>query len=110
MLSLNRGWLFQPRVTPGDAGATFDDKGFASVVLPHTNKSLPWHGFDDSEYEFISTYRRHFRLPAGARGHRVFVDFEGAMTALPSIAFWLRNVCTASMEISDSCMSPNSGR
>lgn len=81
MLSMNRGWLFQPKVVPGDTDVAFDDRGFLPVVLPHTNRLLPWHGFDDAEYEFISTYRRHFRLPESARGHRVFVDFEGAMTA-----------------------------
>jgi beta-galactosidase len=81
MLPLNRGWLFQPKVAAGDTDVAFDDKGFVPVVLPHTNKLLPWHSFDDAEYEFVSTYRRHFRLPGMAHGHRVFVDFEGAMTA-----------------------------
>jgi beta-galactosidase len=59
-------------------------------VLPHTNKMLPWHGFDDAEYEFISTYRRHFRVPSGARGNCVFVDFEGAMTAS---TVWINGHC-----------------
>ena len=78
---MNRGWLFHPAVTAGDTAIEFDDKEFTPVVLPHTNKMLPWHNFDDAEYEFVSTYRRHFRLPAGMKGKRVFVDFEGAMTA-----------------------------
>ena len=78
---LNRNWLFHPTVIPGDTNPEFDDHAFTSVVLPHTNKLFPWHSFDDADYEFISTYRRHFRLPASARGKRVFVDFEGAMTA-----------------------------
>ena len=51
------------------------------MVLPHSNAHLPWHSFDDKDYEFVSTWRRRFRLPPGARGKRVFVDFEGAMTA-----------------------------
>jgi beta-galactosidase len=50
-------------------------------VIPHTNVPLPWHGFDDKEYEFVSLYRRRFRLPTEAAGRRVFVDFEGVMTA-----------------------------
>ncbi len=78
---INRGWLFHPSITPGDTGPDFDDRAFTSVVLPHTNKLFPWHSFDDADYEFISTYRRHFRLSASARDKRVFVDFEGAMTA-----------------------------
>jgi beta-galactosidase len=50
-------------------------------VIPHTNIRLPWHGFDEKSYEFVSLYRRHFELPTEARGKRVFVDFEGVMTA-----------------------------
>ena len=32
-------------------------------------------------YQFVSLYRRHFRMPAGLSGRRVFVDFGGVMTA-----------------------------
>src|SRR5882757_5486613 len=81
MLPMNRGWRFSPKVVEGDTSREFDDKAFTRVVIPHTNKVLPWHSFDDKEYEFISTYRRHFKLPRTPRGQRVFVDFEGAMTA-----------------------------
>ena len=45
---MNRGWLFHPVVTAGDTAVEFDDNGFTSVVLPHTNKVLPWHSFDDA--------------------------------------------------------------
>ncbi len=81
MLPMNRGWRYSPKVVEGDYEREFDDTAFTRVVIPHTNKVLPWHSFDDKEYEFISTYRRHFRLPRAARGQRVFVDFEAAMTA-----------------------------
>ena len=80
-LAMNRGWLFCPKVQAGDTEPGFDERLFTPIVLPHTNKTLPWHSFDDAEYEFVSTYRRHFRLPRSARGKRIFVDFEGAMTA-----------------------------
>ncbi len=69
----------------GAQAPEFDDSAFERVVVPHTNIRLPWHEFDDRAYEFISTYRRRFRLPedamAGAGPRRVFVDFEGVMTA-----------------------------
>jgi beta-galactosidase len=74
-IPINRNWLFHPATTLGDT------EPISSVVLPHTNKVFPWHSFDDADYEFISTYRRHLRLPGSARGKRVFVDFEGAITA-----------------------------
>ena len=59
----------------------FDDSGFERVVIPHSNTHLPWHSFDNKEYEFVSVYRRHFKVPQEARGRHVFVDFEGVMTA-----------------------------
>lgn len=81
MLPMNRGWLYSPKIVEGDHKREFDDSTFTRVVIPHSNEVLPWHSFDDKEYEFISTYRRHFKLPPAARGQRVFVDFEAAMTA-----------------------------
>jgi beta-galactosidase len=81
MLPLNRNWRFNKRFVEGAHALDFDDSAFDRVVIPHTNVRLPWHSFDDKEYEFVSLYRRRFKLPPEARGKLVFVDFEGAMTA-----------------------------
>ena len=78
---INQDWRYSASNVAGSESPEFDDSAFQRVVLPHTNVQLPWHSFDDKDYEFISTYRRRFRLPAGVAGKRVFVDFEGAMTA-----------------------------
>jgi beta-galactosidase len=81
ILPINRNWRFSPSATAAAHERDFDDSQFAQVVVPHTNLREPWHSFDEKSYEFVSTYRRRFRLPASARGRRVFVDFEGVMTA-----------------------------
>jgi beta-galactosidase len=81
ILPMNRGWLYSPTRIDGAHERGFEDGGFQKVVIPHTNIRLPWHSFDDKEYEFISVYRRHFKLPAEAKGKCVFVDFEGVMVA-----------------------------
>ena len=81
VLPLNRNWRYHPTKVAGAEALTFDDSKFERVVIPHTNVALPWHNFDDKDYEFISTYRRRFKTPPAAAGKRVFVDFEGAMTA-----------------------------
>jgi beta-galactosidase len=81
VLPMNRGWRFNKSVIDAAHGRDFDDSAFERVVIPHTNIPLPWHSFDDKDYEFVSMYRRRFKLPAEARGRRVFVDFEGVMTA-----------------------------
>ncbi len=77
MLLFNHDWLFYA----GNVGDTTADDTFQSVTLPHTNKVFPHHNFDESEYQFISTYRKHFTLPEPLQGRRVYLDFDGAMIA-----------------------------
>ena len=81
MLPINRKWRYSRSVVESGHEKNFDDSKFDTVVIPHTNIPLPSHGFDEKTYEFVSLYRRRFKLPAAARGKRVFVDFEGVMTA-----------------------------
>ncbi|HEX4007240.1 MAG TPA: glycoside hydrolase family 2 TIM barrel-domain containing protein [Acidobacteriaceae bacterium] len=78
---INRKWRFHPSRVNGAEFPDFDDSAFEPVTVPHANIRAPWHNFDDKDYEFVSTYRRRFRLPLQTAGKRVFVDFEGAMTA-----------------------------
>ncbi len=78
---INRNWRYSPKLVEGAHERTFDDSAFERVVIPHTNVRLPWHGFDEKTYEFVSVYRRRFRVPKQAATQRVFVDFEGVMTA-----------------------------
>ena len=80
-LPINRNWRYSPKATLAAYERSFDDSTFTRVTIPHTNIRLPWHSFDENSYQFISIYRRRFRLPASAHGRRVFVDFEGVMTA-----------------------------
>jgi len=78
---LNRRWLFGGKAGAGMAAPDFSDAAWQKVTLPHTNVRLPWHSFDESSFQFISTYRRHFRALPEWKGKRVFLDFAGAMTA-----------------------------
>jgi beta-galactosidase len=80
MLPMNSNWLYGGKVVPGSTRPDFDDAAFQRVTLPHMTKLLPWHSFDEKEFQFVSIYRRHFRLPAQLRGRRIFVDFAGVMT------------------------------
>src|SRR5690242_4445264 len=79
--AFNHNWLFSEKNLTNATRPGFNDLTFQRVTIPHTNKMLPWHGFDDKEYEFVSIYRRHFRLPPELKGRRVFIDFGGVMTA-----------------------------
>lgn len=73
----NHDWLFYPDVVDDDT----PDSGLTAVTLPHTNKVLPFQGFHDNEYQFISTYRKRFHLPEALNGRRLYLDFDGAMLA-----------------------------
>ncbi len=86
---LHRNWRFRAQRAASDTLPGFDDSAFDQVAIPHTNKRLAWHSFDDKSYQFVSIYRRHFRLPGEARGRHVFVDFEGVMTAA---VVWINGV------------------
>jgi beta-galactosidase len=77
VLTFNRGWLYSPQDVPYAAA----DSDFQRVNLPHTNIELPHHNFDNFDYQFISTYRKRFTLPEPLNGRRLFIDFDGAMTA-----------------------------
>jgi len=81
VIPFNRRWLYGGKTTDGATAPGFDDRKFERITLPHSNRMLPWHSFDDKSYQFVSIYRRHFRLPESLRGRRVFVDFAGVMTA-----------------------------
>lgn len=73
----NHHWLYRPQ----QADSSIPDDMFEPIVIPHTNKVLPYHNFDDLEYQFISTYRKLFTLPEAPAGRRVYLDFAGAMLA-----------------------------
>jgi beta-galactosidase len=79
-MPMNRNWLFGGPAVPGCSSPGFDDSKFERVTIPHTNKVFPWHSFDEKDFQFVSIYRRHFKL-APQQGRRVFVDFAGVMTA-----------------------------
>jgi beta-galactosidase len=81
ILPINRKWRYSRTQVEGGHDKTFDDSKFDQIVIPHTNVPLPWHGVDEKSYEFVSLYRRRFKLPPAAKGKHVFVDFEGVMTA-----------------------------
>ena len=78
---LNRKWLFGGKAAAGFAAPGYDDSKWEKITLPHANVRLPWHSFEEKDFQFVSAYRRHFQALPEWRGKRVFVDFQGAMTA-----------------------------
>jgi beta-galactosidase len=86
--NFNPGWKFAFGDTTGVDQPEFDDSSWASVSLPHTWNDIDSYcayishsGGDQSEKFGIGWYRKHFKLPAGTKGQKVFLQFDGMRQA-----------------------------
>ncbi|MEA3187260.1 MAG: beta-galactosidase [Chthoniobacter sp.] len=76
--NFNSGWLVKMVDDSGAEAVTFVDTDWKKVTLPHA-----WN--EDSAFKVhvhdlptgIAWYRKHFKLPANAKGRKVFLEFEG---------------------------------
>lgn len=75
MRDFNQDWLFTPEVVEQNV----PDERFERVTLPHSNKLFARPFVDNRDYQFISTYRKHFSIPDTLDGKQVFIDFEGVL-------------------------------
>ena len=78
----NPGWKLHVGDLPQASATAFDDAGWQGVTLPHA-----WNEDDAFKKDIaalstgIAWYRKHFTLPAGARGKKIFLEFEGVRQA-----------------------------
>jgi beta-galactosidase len=87
--NFNPDWKFSFGDATGAETPAFDDSKWSSVSLPHTWNEIDSYrayishsGGDQSEKMFgIGWYRKHFKLPAGAQGGKVFIEFDGLRQA-----------------------------
>ena len=79
-IPLNFDWKYSPSYEDEMMKKSFDDSSFETVEIPHSNHELPLNYFDERDYQFVSCYRKHFKLPKEAleAGRRVLLHFEGA--------------------------------
>jgi beta-galactosidase len=89
----NPGWRFILADVPGAESPGFDDSAWAAVSTPHTWNDIDSYrhlirhsGGDQGTVLGVGWYRKHFRLPASAKGQKVFLEFEGLKQAG---RFWL---------------------
>jgi beta-galactosidase len=86
--SFNPNWKFIRQDVPGAENPDFDDSAWTTVSLPHTYNDvdsfsviISHSGGDRGAWSGITWYRKHFKLPAAAKGGKVFVEFEGMKQA-----------------------------
>lgn len=77
---LNFGWKYSETFSEEMIKSGYDDSSFVKVDIPHTNKELPYNYFSEEEFQFVSCYRKNFRVPKeGFEGNKhIFITFEGA--------------------------------
>ena len=80
-IPFNDSWLYKPSFTSADPCGTTDTAEYSRVDLPHTNKILPYNCFDEAECQFISSYKKLFRVSKNWEGKTVLLEFEGVMAA-----------------------------
>jgi len=86
--NFNPGWKFFKGDVTNAEQVAFDDSKWTDVSAPHTyndvdsyNEIISHSGGDRHAYAGIAWYRKHFKLPAGARNGKVFLEFEGLKQA-----------------------------
>ena len=83
-LSMDPGWRFALGDQAGAEQPGFDDRDWRSLDLPHDwsiegtpSQDVPGGGRVGFFPTGIGWYRKSFRLPAGARGREVWLEFDG---------------------------------
>lgn len=89
----NPGWKFIRQDVANAEKVDFDDSNWTTVSTPHTYNDTDSYahiishgGGDRDTYAGIAWYRKHFKLPTGAAGDKVFLEFEGIRQAA---RFWV---------------------
>ena len=78
-IDLNFGWKYSESFTEEMIKPSYKDSDFRVVDIPHTCKEIPYNYFDEEMYQFVSCYRKIFRISEEEQaGKRIFITFEGA--------------------------------
>lgn len=80
-IDLNQDWLYLPENVAEAKNPGFSERECREVCIPHANLEVPWHNFDEKDYQFISWYRRHLQVPKKWAGKRLHIEFGAVMMA-----------------------------
>ncbi len=74
---IDRNWKFTAYFSEEMTKASYDESAMEEVMIPHSVAVTPLHYFDESIYQKVSCYRRHFTADKGWEGKTVLLTFEG---------------------------------
>jgi len=80
ILNFNTDWYFLDKDIENAKNIYSGDNKFVKVNLPHSNKIVPHHYFEEKDYQFISWYYRNFYINEEYKGKRIIVEFDGVMS------------------------------
>lgn len=76
--NFNPQWLLHVGDVPGAEKPGYADAGWKKIALPRAfNEDEAFKVHIWKMTDSIAWYRKHFRLPASAKGKKVFIEFEG---------------------------------
>jgi len=76
--NFNPGWLLEIGDYSNAKNIVFDDKGWKKISLPHAfNEDEAFKVSISKMTDTVAWYRKHFRIPASAKGKKIFLEFEG---------------------------------
>ena len=78
---LNNQWKFGEAYTEDMKKTTYDDSQMQEVRIPHTCKELPFHYFDENDYQMLCGYRKIIEIPKEWEGKQLLLTFEGVAHA-----------------------------
>ena len=75
-INLNFGWQYKKDFCEKYLTGS-DNSNFELVNIPHTNIILDYNNFDESEYQFVSCYRKPVNIARELSGKALILKFEG---------------------------------
>ena len=76
--NFNQQWLLQVGDVKGAEAFGYNDASWKKISLPHAfNEDEAFKVGIAQMTDTVAWYRKHFRLPASAKGRKVFIEFEG---------------------------------
>src|ERR1700710_2797277 len=80
--NFNPGWKVFVGDAPGASNPGFNDETWKPVTLPYAWNEDDAFKKDIAELSTgIAWYRKHFKVPASAKGQKIFLEFEGIRQA-----------------------------
>lgn len=74
---INNDWKFSEKFDEAMVKPDFNTSGMDDVRIPHNVKELPFHYFDEKEYQLVSGYRKNMNVPLSWKNKLILLTFDG---------------------------------